>query len=324
MTSLYLCVIQRGLASHNARGLAGLFTICLLLVTGLGGCYHPPRRVEAQAGADGMPRVAITAPGLTRVLIARPAAQAPWPGFSLQASGNQPVRQIRFWGLGRNDLVAPSAAAKTEEVFTPFDLLPRESCALTVDSAGALVKADAAKAPPASTLRGLCLWELPASAEALQAALRRSAGLNWDTTHGLLLGTNGATALLEFAFSSPLPHSRVEMAWDFAPAATEPEIWLSLDGEAWVKQSARRVAQPWNEPLDLTAAVHGQRRFMLRVQIPGERFAETGPVVLRRLRIEREFQAPGRLREWRPGLNEISLQIAGGSGPLELRWLGGE
>jgi hypothetical protein len=251
---------------------------------------------------------------VTRVLIARPAAQAPWPGFSLLASGNQPVRQIRFWGLGRNDLVAPPATEKATEVFAPFDLLPRESCALTVDAAGAL----------ASTLRGLCLWELPASAEALQGALRRSAGLNWDTTHGLLLGTNGATALLEFAFSAPLPHSRVEMAWDFAPAVAEPEIWLSLDGEAWVKQSGRRVAQPWSEPLDLTAAVHGQRRFMLRVQIPGERFAETGPVVLRRLRVEREFQAPGRLREWRPGLNEISLKIAGRSGPLELRWLGGE
>lgn len=288
------------------RAGAGALGLLLPAATGLAtsllaGCARGARFIEAPLGPE--PIFTLPGPGTWRVML-KGERENPWSGVMLRNPGTQPLGDLRFNDIGGADLL-DLAEASAE----PFLLLPGESLTLT-DEAGAASSTNATS----RGVRGTMLWELPTSADATRACFRRMDGLAWD---GPPAGTRGGLAArpsrnevwVEMIVNAPLPHRRVGLAWEIDAGGEPPAVWLSLNGGAWARMTASRQRVSYAEPLDLTTSVGKARAFILRI---GFAAGEGGlSRTLRKLRLERELFAPGKLRAWRPGLNELSLAYRG-------------
>jgi hypothetical protein len=267
----------------------------------------------------------VEAAGLTRVQAERGRQTPAWETVSLLNAGAEPVQGIQLWGTGRTSLLAPiSRRIKPADLYAPFSLLPGEVAALTGPAT-------------ADQITGLLNWSAPRDLAMLKGSIQRSQRAEFTADGGIVLTPGREPAWVQFELGAPLIYSSVRVAWIAEPAPTEPYMMLSVDGNTWIRVP-RRPDQPrvdWQHPLDLTDRVAGLRRFWIRLAYEvspslatRERGGSARPpesLRLRRLRIDREMQGPGRLRKWRTGLNEFDVSIPGPARPeLEIRLSGGK
>lgn len=257
--------------------------------------------------------------GTTRVAVERDKKAPAWTAASMRNAAITPIHTLQFWATGATSLLdAPSRAFKPSDVYAPFGLLPGEELALSV--------------PAADQVFGILHWLSPRDADQLKGAIMRSKRAAFDASGHIILAPAGADAYVQFDLSAPLNYTSVRIAWDAEPAPFQPQLWLNLDGETWVRQlQQERVT--WYEPAEMKAKIGGTRHFWIRLgyEIPrgGSREGGLGPapeqLTIRRIRIDREFQGPGQLKRWKSGRNQFDVQLTTGANPeLEVRLTGGK
>lgn len=289
-----------------------LVAVCALLL--LVACARPAFVAQGSPTKNGELLARVEHSGSTRVIVDHDKKSPVWSAVSMRNAAATPIQSLQFWGSGSSSLLtSPGRAFKPTEVYAPFGLLPGEELALS--------------APGADQIFGILHWLSPRDPDQLKGALMRSKRASFDSSGGILLTPSMSDAFVQFDLSSPLNYSAVHIAWEADPAPFEPQLWLNLDGETWIRQlQQERVT--WYQPADLKAKVGGSRHFWIRLayEIPkgGTREGGLGPapeqITIRRIRIDRELQGPGRLKRWKNGANQFDVTIKGGAHPeLEIR-----
>lgn len=290
---------------------------CALLV--LAGCSRPAFLAQPVPTKTGETLVRIENSGTTRVRLQRDAQAAPWDAVSMRNAGDGPLRKVRFWDMGRRSLVLTPAGVKPGDVYTPFTMLPSEELALTAPSA---------PNAPADQIFGILHWISPNDPVQLAGSFTRTnRARGIENGNIMLTPAEGNEAYVQMELSAPLSYERVRIAWEAEPAPFEPQLWFNLDGDVWARQPlAHRV--DWLHPADITQAIAGRRRFWLRLvyEVPREGMSEAGSaaeppesLIIRRIRIDRQLQGPGGLKDWKTGRNEFDIHAEGKEPNLELR-----
>jgi hypothetical protein len=269
-----------------------------------GACARAPWIEDpvAMQGDDVIVRAA--GAGRHRFTVLRSPQSPPLTALTCRNAGPGLLEQVRFWGLGGRDLadLNPDSGQAPE----PFRLLPGEK--LTLSQSGG----EAAGRP--SLLTGVLGWEWPP--EAADGAAPRWPGL----IVGAAAGADGAIAFqetpgtesrLELALDSPIPIRSLRVGWSGGlvrvPPSSSIDVWVGDDQGRWVR-AAHPAAVDVQRPFEIPAAA-GRKDFRLRLSWRQGLGGPTPPV-LRRIRIEREFQAPGRLRLLPAGASEIRFAFA--------------
>ncbi len=256
--------------------------------------------VQATADAQGMSAL-VDRGGISRVMIERRADAPAWDALLLQNEGVAVVRDLRLWnGEGGGFLEAEPGDAPR-----PFQLLPGER----------LLLAPAAEGGAAG---GSFLWEMPADPRALKASISRERGATLEAGTGLVLSPGNNEAMVEMTLGAPLEHAGARVGWRTDPPDAQVEVWVSKDARTWGKMSHLAAQDTWTQPVALDAAVAGAHEFHLRLtarrdDVPS---GAGGKVRIANLRVEREVRGGARMREWRPGLNEGSLELRASEQPL--------
>lgn len=281
---------------HALRALA----LCALVFAPVG-CASRMAFVTANPAEDGHLEFVLAEPGVTRVVTRRDEDSGLWQQIVLSNAGPRAVRGIELWGSGGLDLLQLDASRSGETGgFTPFALIPGQTLSLFCDRSG--VQGD-------GTLLGNSLWELPRDPAIAKAAFLHSANAAPQPEGTLLLSGSQGRAFAEWQFESPYPLSAARVIWSQFPERPIPKVWISLDGKAWGSIEAV-PGQKGVQPVDLSSTVKGHAGFRVRLELsdtPRDRV----DLLLSGLMIEAEFQAPAKIREWRPGLNEITLRRKG-------------
>lgn len=308
----------RGAGRRVRRALAALGALLLASA-----CAHSPVKLQAMTAAGQGMTARIETAGLTRIQVARDRQSPPWDTVSLLNAAAAPLQGIQLWDAGRSSLLTTAGGkTRTTDLYAPFALLPGEVLALTAPAT-------------ADQLTGLLSWETPREPARLKGSLARIQRAECREDGSIVLTPGKSAAWVQLELSAPLTFTSARIAWEAEPAPSEPYLMLSLDGDTWIRVG-RRPEQPrvdWQHPLDLSERVAGIRRFFIRVayEVPATGSHEPGgarapeALRLRRLRVDREVQGPGRLRKWGAGINEFDVTIKSPAQPeLELRLSGGK
>jgi hypothetical protein len=287
---------------RRAGWLAGRLAGPLALVW-LAACAGAALYSEAPpVNAAGAMKLRLDLPGDHRVMARRPEAAPPWELVAVRNAGTALLEGLRMWGLGGVDLLAPAPPAQP----APFGLLPGERLVCTATD---LPDGDG------RMLTGTFFWDWPVDPDDPRWPGPSSRVIRPDTG-GLAFDPGGREARLELVVDSPLPLNWLRIGWDSVGDSALVQVWTSRDGRNWAR-APQRSAVSIERPLDLASALDGQGGpLRVRLEVDG---AETGgqPLVLSRLRIEREFRVRGDLRNFAEGLSELRLAWRAG-GPLEL------
>lgn len=327
---------SKPLALIQPRRAALALMLALAVACGvLAACGVRANYLAGQTAPGGEAQVTIAKSGLTRVALRREKTTPPWTSLALRNGGEAVARGIELWGQGASELIVTRGLWKQPEVpFRPFSLLPEEQFSLTATGGGA----------QAALLNGLFYWELPQDGRKLKASLSgaRRARLEPD---GIRFSPGRGEAYVEFRLESPMPLTAARVAWSIPSTQPNPQVWVNTDGDVWGRLPLPRPVTDWLHPVDLTPTVKGRTSFWLRIvynqepdESEDEEDAEESPLgkkkrarhaaagrelTIGKLRIEREVQAPGSLRAWRGGVNELSVTVAAPQNPnLELRLIG--
>ncbi len=280
---------------------------------------RPAVFIHGQSGEDGTAEVLVGSLGLTRVLVRREHGTEPWKRVLLRNDGPTRLRDIKLWGLGGADLFELAQFARDpNRVLQPFTLLPGER--LVCESVG-----PTADAP--ESLRGSFLWSLARGDSRIIAGGKPTHRVRLDPDNALRMDLSRGEQWVQWTFDSPMPHEGAQLMWETDPPDVQPSIWISLERGSMAKVLSPREGQPWTQPVDFSAMIAGHHRFDLRLAF-GAREPEDSDqatetmVALKRIHVERQVSAPGRMREWREGLNELSVALKSKTDPkLAIRLL---
>ncbi|MCE5230212.1 hypothetical protein LLG95_11515 [bacterium] len=268
---------------------------CAVLVAGCAGT-GARRFVNAQVSAEGDASVTLTQGGMSQVLVQAGPKPSRWDGVLLDNRGTSRIDNVRLWGMGPVDLVQAATGS-----FSPFGLLPRERFFCRAAAAGTM---------SSSGLSGTFLWQMPVDPQAIDACIDSLHKGKIEPGRGIVLRPGKGEAWVQLAVNAPFEHDRARLGWQVAPARAVL-VMVSLDGRSW-GQIGSAASDAWLRPLDLSATIKGSRRFYVRLLAP----PSSGEVVIGKLRLERELSAVGQIREWRAGINEVSIAFDAPRGAL--------
>ena len=288
------------------------YLVVPILVALASGCARPAVFIHGQSGGEGAAQALVGSRGLTRVLVRREHGTEPWKRVLLRNDGTTRLRDIKLWGLGGADLFESAQPAREpNRVFRPFMLLPGERLACeTVGPA-----ADARKG-----LRGSFLWALAPGDSRIIAGGKPTRRVRLDPNNALRMDLSRGEQWVQWTFDSPMPHEGAQVMWETDPPDAQPSIWISLERGSVAKAPSPRAGRPWTQPVDFSSMIAGHHRFDLRLAF-GARDPEDSDqalettVTLKRIHVERQVSAPGRVREWREGLNELSVALKSKTDP---------
>lgn len=256
----------------------------------LAACSRGMQFVTARVSPEGEASATLSEGGVHQVLI-NPGRQTPrWDGFMLDNQGASRVQNVRLWGIGPIDLIAPTTGS-----FTPFTLRPGERFLCRETPQG---------------LEGSFLWQMPVDPAAATAGIERLHRGRIEPGRGIVMRPAGGEAWVQIAVDAPFDHTGARLGWEVRPPKAL-SAWASVDGRAW-GQVGGSPAGTWLKPLDISSAIQGKRRFWVRLLAP----AGTGEIVVEKLRLERDILAVGHIRAWRPGINESTIAFDAPKGAL--------
>jgi hypothetical protein len=274
------------------------------------GCAGRLVYTQAPVSQNAEVAVSLEGRGEHRVLVRRQASSPPWNTLLLRNAGGAPLKGVQLWGLGGMDLIELDAAT-AETRLQPFALLPGEQ--LVVTSTGVA-------GTSSRLLTGTLAWQWPPTDApsgwpgGTRNARRREDG-------AIELNPRGDQAWVELSLEAPIALKGMRVAWEAEGPADALAPWVSSDGKTWMKIAPPRRVD-LQRPMELGDMAAGHRRVALRLACAGSATGG-GPLILRRLRLEREIEAPGGLRLWPAGLSEARLAFrAPSDGRLTLRLMG--
>ena len=272
-----------------------LILACALLAA----CAGPTTFVNINPSAEGQLAFELPAPGVTRVVTRLPEPLAPFRQIVLSNAGPRPVRGIELWGSGGLDLLQLDLTRSgASNAFQPFALLPAQTLSIFADHS----------APQAEgRLLGSMLWQNPADVSLAANSLIRKKNAAPQPDGSLVLAGASGDASVEWRFESPYPFSSARLTWSQYPEKPLPRIWISLDGKAWARLDAGSSRIGSARVIDFGSTVAAHTSFLLRLSIDANS-PEAADLLLSGLIVETAFEAPATIREWRPGLNEITLK----------------
>jgi hypothetical protein len=309
----------RKIRARRVRGSMKVLGICALAL--LAGCSRPAFIARPVPTQTGEVLVRIENPGTTRVEVERGKQTPPWDALAMRNAGNAPLRNLQFWGLGRHSLiVSPGGEVKPESVYSPFALLPGEELALSSPTGP--------KAPQGQIF-GILHWLSPGAPEQLGGCFMRVKNARIVENGAIALTPGEGEAYVQLELSAPLTYESVRLAWEAEPAPYEPQVWFNLSGDVWARKPlASRV--DWLHPAELAPTIAGYRRFWIRLvyEVPKAGSKEAGrgeppqTLIIKRIRIDREMQGPGKLKSWKTGKNSFDVTVEGKDVNLEIRMRG--
>ncbi|MEN6626647.1 MAG: hypothetical protein ABFD69_10510 [Candidatus Sumerlaeia bacterium] len=252
---------------------------------------------QARATEAGVVSATLSQGGISQILADAGRGQPAWDGVLLENRGSSRIGDIRLWGAGPVDLIAPTAGS-----FSPFTLKPGERFLCRETQGG---------------LEGSFLWTMPVDAAAAAAGIQRIRHGRLEPGRGVVLQPKGGEAWVQLVVDAPFDHTGARIGWESQPSRALT-AYVSLDGRAW-GQAVGSTGEAWLKPLDVSATVKGKRRFWVRLTTP----AGKSEVVVGKLRIERDAAAIGHIRPFRPGINESAIAFDAPRGALmEFKLLG--
>ena len=299
----------------GSRGALWLWFLTLAL-TGLG-CVRPAMFIHAVQDQQGGVEAQVHHRGLTRVLMTREQTSPPWQNLLLRNRGTTSIHALKLWGSGGADLFEWCSAVESP---------PAANQSITLLPAESFVCSDApASSDQQAELNGMFLWTVAGDDPRMADCISRSRRARLVADKGLLLKPATGEAWVEWTFTAPIPHVGAQLNWQTDPPDAQPQIWLSLDQRSLARLPIPRGGQPWIQPVDLSSMVAGHRRFRLRMAFGSldpadQRATSPTPIVIKKVQVERQVGAPGHMRPWRPGLNELSIELQSRARPrLEVR-----
>lgn len=237
----------------------------------------------------------LTQGGVNQVLIQAGPNKPAWDAFLLDNRGTSRIAELRFWGFGQTDLVAPFTGS-----FSPFALMPGERFFCRVNVAGGNLP---------SVLGGTFLWQMPVDSRAIETCVDEMQSGRVEPGRGIVLQPVKREAWVQFAVEAPFEHQTARVAWQAEPAGAIT-VMVSIEAGSWGQIGS--AGDTWLKPLDVSASIRGRRRFWVKLMAP----RGSHEVAIRKLRIERELSTAGQFRQWSAGRNEAIMSFDAPRGAL--------